>query len=475
MKGVNKMRVLLVVPPDFSKKRLGKFSTAIQAYLPIGLAYIAAIIEREGYELKVVDALAMRYDFEDVRRIIKDFNPDVIGQQTFYSNLNSCCQVAKIAKEINPKVKVVLGGPYTTIYPDEAIKKKCVDFIIIGEGEVAIKNLLSSFKNGNNYYEVLGIIWKDGDKVVKNSPQPFIEDLDTLPLPARHLFPMERYRASAHLKGLRTTGMMVSRGCPFRCVFCWVPNSFGRKLRYHNSQKAIEEMKILKEHYGADCIRFWDDVFTANKRWVNEFCDLLIKENLNIPWLCLTRVDLVNPELLRKLKAAGCYQIFYGIESGSQRLLDLIQKGITLEKARYAVRITKESGIETFCAYMLALPSETKEEAEQTIKFALGLDSDYVQFNLTVPYWAGPKFHDLALQYGTTLEANKGKSGFFENPTYVPFGRTPEELRKTLKQAYKKFYLRPSYILKRLYKIQELPMKKILILIWTWLKVFFWR
>lgn len=469
------MRVLLVVPPHSSKKRLGKFRSVVQAYLPIGLAYIVAVIEKEGYELKVVDATAVGYDFEDVREIIKDFNPDVIGQQTFYDNLESCYQIARIAKEINPEVKVVLGGPHTTIYPDEAIKEKCIDFIVIGEGEITIKNLLDSFKNGNNYYEVRGIVWKDGDKVIRNSPQPFIEDLDTLPPPARHLFPMERYRASSHLKGSRLMSLIASRGCPFRCSFCWVPNSFGKKVRYNSPIRVIEEMKVLKERYGADCIRFWDDTFTVNKKWVHEFCDLLIKENLNIPWSCLTRVDMVDPELLRKLKTAGCYQILYGIESGSQRLLDLIQKDITLEKARYSVRITKERGIETFCSYMLALPSETKEESEQTIKFALELDSDYVLFNLTVPYWAGPRFRDLALQHGTILKANNGKSELFDNPTYVPFGRTSEELKKIVKKAYRRFYFRPSYILNKLFIIKELPLRKVIILIWTGLKVLFWR
>jgi radical SAM superfamily enzyme YgiQ (UPF0313 family) len=268
--------------------------------------------------------------------------------------------------------------------------------------------------------------------------------------------------------------MIASRGCPFRCAYCWVPTSFGKSLRYHSPQRVIKEMRILKEEYGADSLRFWDDSFTANKKWINEFCALLIDEKLKIPWSCLTRVDLVNLDILKKLKEAGCYQIYYGIESGVKRILDLIRKGTTLDQARLALKLMREAGLESFCSYMLALPGETKEDADQTINFAKELDSDYVQFNLTIPHLAGEDFYNLCLKYGTIVE-NPDQAALFDNPTYIPHGRTKEELKSTIKKAYKIYYLSPSYIVRRLYKLRGLSLRKYFILIWTGLKVLFWR
>ncbi len=468
------MKVLLVIPPSSAKVRWGKFKTVIQPYLPLGLAYIAAIMEKEGHTVKVIDAPAMRYNFEDIESIIRDFSPDIVGQQTVFSNLEECYQVAKIAKTVNPKIKVILGGPHTTIYPDKSIKVNEVDFIVYSEGELTIKGLLDSLENGADFSKVHGLIWKDGETAIKNNAQSFIKDLDTLPLPARHLFPIETYPASSHLRGSRTLSMIASRGCPFHCVFCWVSKSFGRSIRYRNPQLVVEEMRILKEQYGADSIRFWDDSFTANRKWVNALCELLIAENLNIPWHCLSRVDMVDLDLLKKMKEAGCYHIFYGIESGVQRILDLIKKDITLEQARQAIKLTKKVGIETTCSYMLALPTETKEDSEQTINFAIELDSDYVQFNLIIPHISGEEFYNLAIEHGTILK-DVNHATFFDNPVYLPYGRTKEELKNTIKKAFRKYYMRPSYILRRVYKLRGLSLRKYFILIWTGLKVLFWR
>lgn len=431
-------------------------------------------MEKEGHEVKVIDAPAFRYNFKDIERTIRDFSPHVVGQQTAFNNLEECYQVAKIAKTINPQIKVVLGGPHSTMYPDESIKVKEIDFIVCGEGELIMKGLLDSLGNGADFSKVSGLIWKEGDIVIKNNPQSFIRDLDALPLPARHLFPIKKYHASSHLRGPKVLSMIASRGCPFRCLFCWVSKSFGKTLRYRNPAQVVEEMRILKEQYGADSIRFWDDTFTANKKWINEFCDLLIAENLDMPWNCLTRVNLVDAGLLKKMKEAGCYQIYYGIESGVQRILNLIKKDITLDQARQAIKLTKEADIETTCSYMLGLPGETREDAAETINFAVELDSDYVQFNLVIPHISGEEFYNLAINHGTILK-DVDHATYFDNPVYLPYGRTKEELKNTIKKAYRKYYIRYSYIFRRLYKLRGLPLRKYFILVWTGLKVLFWR
>jgi radical SAM superfamily enzyme YgiQ (UPF0313 family) len=438
------------------------------------MAYIAATVENEGHEVHVIDAPAYGYDFKDIERAMRNFSPDVVGQQTVFSNIKECHQIARITKQIDPRIKVVLGGPHSTIYPESFINSEEVDFIVHGEGEIVMKALVDSIGNGADYSKVSGLIWKDGERVVKNNAESYIKDLDTLPLPARHLFPVGKYRASSHLQGSRVMSMVASRGCPFRCTFCWVPRSFGKKLRYRSPRHVIEEMRILKDQYGADSVRFWDDSFTASRKWINEFCDLLINDNINIRWFCLTRVNLVNAEILRKMKEAGCCQIFYGIESGVQRILNLIKKDITLDQAREAVKLTREAGIETTCAYMIGLPGETREDAEQTIKCAIELDSDFAQFNLTVPHMSGKEFYNDAIQYGTVLE-DVDHATFCDNPVYIPHGRTKKELRETIKKAYRNFYMRPSYILRRLQKLYGLPLRKYFILALTGLKILFWR
>lgn len=469
------MRVLLVVPPSSWKEGFGKFNTSIQPYFPLGLAYVAAFLEKERHKVKVIDAVVTKSNFDDIERVIRDFSPHIVGQQTIFSNLESCYKIAKIAKRINPDIKVVLGGSHITMYPEETIRDESIDFGVYGEGEFVMKNLLDCLQNGIDFSGVPGIVWKDGKNIIKNKPQPFIENLDILPFPAKHLFPMNKYHATSHLRGIRTLSMIASRGCPFRCVFCWIQQSFGRTVRYHSPKRVIEEMRILKEEYSADSIRFWDDSFTVNKKWVYEFCDLLNAENLNLPWSCFTRVDLVDEKILRKLKEAGCYQIYYGIESGSQRLLNLINKGITLDQARISIKLAKEAGIETICSYMLALPGETREESEQTIKFAIEIESDYVQISLTIPHISGEAFYKLCSQYGTILKYELHKATLYDYPTYIPYGRTQEELKECIRKAYKRFYLRPSYIIRRILKLQGLSLRKYFILFYTGLKVLLWK
>jgi radical SAM superfamily enzyme YgiQ (UPF0313 family) len=468
------MKILLVIPPSPQKERWEKFRNVIQPYLPLGLAYIAATVKKEGHDVEVIDAPALSYSLENIRNKISNFSPDVVGQQMVFSNVDECYKVAALSKKIKPDVKVVLGGPHATLYPDKLIKNKDIDFVVCGEGEIVMRDLLVCLENGFDFSHVAGLVWKDGESVIKNSAQAFISDLDALPLPALHLFPVKKYRASSHLPGSRVFSMIASRGCPFRCAFCWSPRAFGKNYRRRKPDKVVEEMRVLKEQYRADSIRFWDDSFTANKKWVNTFCDLLIKSNLNIRWFCLTRVDLVDSALLKKMKDAGCCQIFYGIESGVQRILDLINKDITLDQAKIAVRVTKAAGIETTCSYMIGLPGETRDDTEQTMNFAIQLDSDYVQFNLVIPHMSGEEFCDLADNYGTVLK-DVTSASFFNHPAYLPHGRTSEELKGSVKKAFRKFYLRPSYLLRRFYKMRGLPLRKYGILFSTGLKVLFWK
>jgi len=453
------MKVLLIVPPNSQAERYGKFSDIGTLYPPLGLAYVAAVAEKEA-EVKVIDSEAMNYTFKDVEAIARKFAPDVVGMQVYCTTLNRCYKIAEIIKNINKNIKIVLGGAQATLEPKETISNKNIDFCVYGEGEITFSNLLKALKNKQPLKNINGIVWKNKGKVIINKPQELIKDLDSLPLPARHLFPMEKYHSSANLRGKRTLNIMTSRGCPYMCSYCAGSLIFGKTHRYHGTDRVIKELKEIKEKYGSDDIQFFDETFTANRKRVIELCNKMIKNKLNLEWSCFTRVNLVDRELLAIMKKAGAYQIFYGLESGVQRLLNLIRKGITLEQSRKAMKITHETGIETWVSFMLGLPSETKEESEQTIKFAIEVDPTFVQFPIATPF-PGTELYNQCKKYGKILTENLDDYTAWDKVVFVSNGRNVRDIKETVKKAYKKFYLRPLYIFKRTKSVLKLPVNKI--------------
>lgn len=454
-----RMKVLLIIPPNPKKDRYGNFSDIGTLYPPLGLAYISAVVEKEA-EVKVLDSEAMNYNYDDIKKFVKEFKPDVVGMQAYCTNVNRCYKIAEILKKINKDLKIVLGGAQVTLEPKNTIINKNVDFGVYGEGEIVILNLLRTLKNNKSFKRIKGLIWKDNGKIMINKPQELIKNLDDLPLPARHLFPMNKYHSSANLRGKRTLNIMTSRGCPYRCAYCAGSLIFGKTHRYHGAERVIEEIKELKGKYHVDSFQFFDETFTANRKRVMELCEKMIKNKLNLEWSCFTRVNLVDKELLKKMKMAGCYLIFYGTESGSQRLLNLIRKGITLEQSRRAITITHEAGIETWASFMLGLPSETKEESKQTINFAIEIDPTFVQFPITTPF-PGTELYDLANKYGKILTKNLEDYTTWDNVVFISNGRTINDIKKTVSMAYRKFYLRPGYIVRRARSVLKLPPAKI--------------
>lgn len=459
----SKLKVLLINPPNSQQERYGKLSDIGTLYPPLGLAYVAAVAERQA-DVKVLDSEAMNYTYEDIAQFARQFKPDLVGMPTYCTTVSRCYAVAKILKRENSNTKIVLGGAQATLEPNKTISDENVDFVIYGEGETPFEDLIICLKNKGNLSKIKGLVWKNKGKIVINKPQDLIRDLDSMPMPARHLFPMEKYHSSANLRGVRTLNLMTSRGCPYRCAYCAGGLIFGKSFRYYSTDRVIAEIKELTEKYHADDIQFFDETFTANRQRVIDLCNKIIESKLDIEWSCFTRVNLVDKELLTKMKEAGCYQVFYGLESGVQRLLDLVNKDITLAQSRNAMKITREVGIETWVSFMINLPSETKEESQQTINFAIEVDPTFIQFPITTPY-PGTKLRELAKQYGTILTDNFDEYTAWNNVVFVSNGRTPDDIKETVRMAYRKFYLRPSYILKRTRSILKLPFAKIIKLV----------
>jgi radical SAM superfamily enzyme YgiQ (UPF0313 family) len=263
---------------------------------------------------------------------------------------------------------------------------------------------------------------------------------------------------------------MTSRGCPFRCAYCSGHINFGRTHRFHSARRVIDEIKILMRDYKADSIQFFDETFTFSKPRVLELCDKMIEEKVKISWAAFSRVNTIDRELLEKMREAGCYQIFYGVESGNQRLLDLIHKDITLDQARKAIKLTREAGIESFASFMLALPTETMEESYKTIDFAIELDPDYAQFPITTPF-PGTELYDIAKKSGSFTTEDWSKFMSWDQVVYVPEGRSVEEVKHTAKEAYRRFYLRPKYVARRVWGMRKLPPRKLFNMITSGIKV----
>jgi radical SAM superfamily enzyme YgiQ (UPF0313 family) len=300
-----------------------------------------------------------------------------------------------------------------------------------------------------------GIVFRYHNKVVKTRTRRLIENLDELPMPARHLLPMEKYiPLPIEYKRLPLVTMMISRGCPFNCTYCSTHAAFGWRMRMRSPQKVIEEIEHVIHIYGAKQISFWDDVLTINHKWLNKLCNMIISKKLNIIWNCYAHANTVNRQILKKMKEAGCFCIWYGIEAGDEQLLKIINKGTTLETIRKAVQFTHEAGIEVRGLFMLGLPGETPKLAQKTIDFAIELDCDYAQFSITTPH-IGTKLFEDAKKYGVL---NMNISRFTQHEVvFLPNGyKNEKELKKMVKSAMMQFYLRPTFFIKHLKNIRNL-------------------
>jgi len=466
------MKILLVTPPFSEEERYGKLSAVGTLYPPLGLAYIAAIGKNQGHQVTVIESEATGHTFEEIYAEAERLQPDLIGMPTFLNTIQRCFRIADEIKKRLPRTKILLGGVQVTLNPQEAVKRDSIDYLIMGEGEKSFADLLSALEKNSPLSSVAGLAWKDKQKISFNQAQPLINDLDALPLPARELFPMERYHSSSQLRGKRTLHMMTSRGCPFRCTYCTSHMTFGKTFRFHSAKRVLEEMVILKDKYKADTIQFYDETFTLNRNRVIQLCDEIKRNKIKIAWACFTRVNLVDEELLKKMRSAGCYQIFYGVEAATQRLLNVIKKDITLEQIANAFKWSKLAGIETLASFMIGLPTETKEEALKTIDLAIKINADYAQWQKTTPF-PGTELYDICEKHGKILTKDWTKFTAWNEIVYVTNGRTKEDILEVEKIAFRRFYLRPAYIIKRLPMFFKLSPKKIFNLFFTILKVSF--
>jgi len=396
------MRVLLINPPytteDRYGKDLGRFGPLNE---PLGLAYLAANLEQGGHEVSISDAPALDLTSMGICRLVEEKAYDLIGVTMLTPMYIRSIEVVKAIKHAFPGITIVVGGPHPTILPRETlIENKEIDFAVIGEGEVILLNLVDALEKGGNTDDIPGVAYRKDDTVGINQPPEMITNLDDLPIPARHLLPMDAYHMTkSRSQSEHSFTVSVARGCPFNCAFCC--RIFGRRIRHHSVERIIEEIDILVDNYGAREINLEADTLTINKHFITSLCDGIIHSGLskNISWTCESRIDTINEDVLKKMKEAGCWQISYGVETGSQRLLDLIHKDISLEQIERSFALTKRIGISIRAFFMLGIPTETRQESLKTISFAKKLDARWSQFTICTPF-PGTELYDLVLKEG---------------------------------------------------------------------------
>jgi len=444
------MRILLINPPYTNEQRYGKDMAQFgPCNEPLGLAYVAAALEEAGHEVQIWDGQVRWKQLKGNVRIPIGLmeKADLIGLTMNTPSYNIVRQITRESKQLFPHIPIIVGGPHPTLMPYQTLTDNPeIDFVIRGEGEKIIVDLANMLEAGYRpgMFTIPGLDCNDPE---------IIPDLDTLPLPARHLLPMDAYKmtASRRKKGHAFT-VSVARGCPFKCGFC--SRLFGKTVRYHSVGRIIQEIDLLVRDYGAQEINLEADTLTLNSSFVHSLCHALIDTGLNkrIAWTCESRVDTVDKDMLKHMKEAGCWQISYGVETGTQRLLDLIQKGITLEKVRQTFKITKQVGINIRAFFMLGLPTETREESLETIRFAKELGAGWSQFTLFTPF-PGTELFDFCQRSGESLSENWADyktHGGWEGGSlaYVPRGRTEQEMKALQKQAYRAVYFQPKKVWK---------------------------
>lgn len=453
------MKVLLIHPPDENMVTTNVPSVVDEEtglYPPLGLMYVAAYAEKNtDHKIEILDAQAEEVGYDEIEREIEKKKPDIVGIQSMTFTHIDTILTAKIVKSVDRDIKIVLGGPHVNIYPNETINIPEVDYLVLGEGEVPFTELIQNLDDGQKLETVKGLVFKDRNRVVNTGPRELIQDLDSIPFPARHLTSYKKYYSLLARRSPITT-MMTSRGCPYKCLFCDRPH-LGKRFRARSAENVVDEMEECVDR-GIQEILIYDDTFTINRQRVVDICKKISKRGLDIGWDVRARVNTVDEELLKIMKDAGCERIHYGVEAGTPEILKILRKGITLKQVEDAFRWTKDIGITTLAYFIIGSPTETREQILQTLEFAKKLDPDFAHFSVMTPFPATDLYH-LGLAEGVLK--NDYWQEFAKNPTkeFEPElweeGLPREKLVELLKHAYKSFYSRPSYIIRGIIKVRS--------------------
>ncbi len=452
------MKILLIFPPTLHEIQTPTpeaVNSIIGYYPPLGLLYIAGYIRAHSeFEIKVLDANVEKLNYDKISNIVTKERPDVVGIQTLTHTLVDALKTAETVKKVVPNCHVVIGGNHTEIYPEETVQLPNVDSVVIGDGEIKFLKLCQALDKKQSLAGIPGVVTKENGKIINNGPGSPVEDLNKIAFPARDLVPYKKYFNISNPGKIITT-LMSSRGCPNRCAFC---SEVGIKFRGRDAENIVDEIEACQT-MGINVFFFFDDTFNAIPKHSINVCNEIIRRKLKIEFDIRARVNTVSEELLVKLKEAGCKRIQFGVESGCEKVIKELNKNITLDQVTKAFKLAKKHGFITYADFMIGNPKEGKTELMETFKFAKKINPDYIQYAVFTPfpntelYRRGIKegrFNDFWLDY-----AKNPRENFMPKLWGEHF--TEEEINYWISYAYKDFYIRPSYIIKNLFKIRSFP------------------
>lgn len=454
-------KILFLNPPQNLSELYNELGDAGSELPPLGLAILAAVTRDAEYNTKIIDALALKMTIEKTINAIIAEKPDYLGITSTTMSIYTAAEVAEGVHKTNPGIKIILGGPHITAVPEETMNVFPIFEIgVVGEAEDTIIELLNALDEGKSLSKVQGLIIRENCKIIVTDKRKPIMDLDRLPFPAWDLLPnlVKYYQPAADtMHRYPATLLITSRGCTGQCIFC-DRSVFGNLCRCYSADYVIRMIKKLQQDYGIKELFIEDDNFLLFKKRLKEICERIISEKIDITWSCMGRVDTIDSELLKLMKKAGCWQINFGCESGSQKILDILNKGVKKEQIEEAIKMARKAGMDVKGLFMLGNFGETRETIEETLRFIRKIPLTDFHITCFTPL-PGAAAYNLADKYGT-FDKDWKKTNMFNADNFVPHGLTKEELEKYYKRAWMAFYIRPRIIVKYLGKLKHPKIRK---------------
>ena len=392
-------------------------------FIPLGLAYLGAVAEKAGHDVTVIDCQGERLTYDTFRQRIAGVPSEVVGVTSTTLLYNSAKTILEVAKEVHPNAVSMIGGSHVSFWDENALNEsKNIDVVVRREGEQTFLELLQCIEAKKDFAGVLGTTFRGSDgKILRNEDRPFLNDLDSLPSPAYHLLPLDSY----HRMGKTIFPIVTSRGCVQWCDFCSTVRMFGRGYRTRSSKKVVDDMEMLHNKYGESQFTFYDDAFTINRQHTLEMCADIKTRKLNVEWDCETRVDAVDKELLEKMHDAGCITVWFGVESGSEKMLTKMHKKINREQVKNAFKMAQKAGMMTIASAVIGFPGETEETAWETINFINSLNPDDIGCYIATPYPGTPMYEEVVKNGWLRV------TDFNKYDTATPTFETPESKHGT--------------------------------------------
>jgi anaerobic magnesium-protoporphyrin IX monomethyl ester cyclase len=461
------MRVLLI-NPSMKLERLGRVAGLLEPMPCIGVAYLAATLEQAGFFVRALDMFADGLDAAAVLERVERFAPDVVGFTVMTPSAPVVTALVDMIRASRPRVRVVLGGVHADVFAADLVRAHSADVVVHGEGEHAIVEIVEAWAGGaTDLSHIPGITFSADGEPQRTAERPLNTALDDLPYPAWHLLPIHRYGLLPFADIARPVlTISASRGCPYRCDYCSLLHSHGKRYRRRDLVRVVDEYEHLVERFGIRQIGFVDPIFPLDKADLPLFCEELIRRRLpeRCVWLSETRADRLDPETCRLMYAAGCRRVLLGIESSSVRLLENVNKKLQPDQIRAGVANARAAGIQTVGLFMIGLPGETPAESRATVEFAVDLDLDFAKFAITVPF-PGSKLFEDAWQKTLFRDDWENYVTFNSDPdalVWHPPGYDPRELLAMQRWSLRRFYLRPRQIRRQLLELKTLAPRNVL-------------